>query len=119
MRTLRVLAAARVDAVAILAWTDEQLGLETARRYSRLLGQAYADLCKDPDRPGVTQPPQLEPGIRLYAIRHSLPRLTREDRLRTARHVVAFTFDSDELKVARLLHDSMDIPARLHGDVTD
>lgn len=119
MRTLRVLAEARVDAVAILAWTEDQFGLETARRYRQLLAQAYADLCQHPDRPGVTQPPRLEPGISLYAIRHSLPGLARDDRLRTARHVVAFTFNDDELRVARLLHDSMDIPARLRGDAPD
>ena len=108
-----------MDAVAIIAWTKDQFGLETARRYRGLLTQAYIDLCNAPDRPGVTAPPDIEPGISLYPIRYSLPRMVRGDRVGSARHVVAFSFDDQELRVARLLHDSMDIPARLRRNAPD
>ncbi len=40
-------------------------------------------------------------------------------RVQNPRHIVAYTFDSDTLRVLRLLHDSMDISAQLEESGDD
>jgi toxin ParE1/3/4 len=78
-----------------------------------LITQAYADLSKHPGRSGTQRLPGLLKGFWLYPIRHSLTHLAPERRLQTARHIIAFRYDDKRVEIARLLHDSMDIPSRL------
>jgi len=102
-----------MDALAVRRWSETEFGLAVAQRYLSLIAQAYADLAEKPDRPGVARLPGLSAGFWLYPIRHSLIRIQQDTRLRTARHVVAFRYNDDKVEIARLLHDSMDIPSRL------
>lgn len=113
MRDLFVLPNARVEAVAIYNWSLETFGRQTARRYPLLIAQAYLDLQTLPDRPGVKRSSELENGFWLYPLEASRRNFPVEDRVGRARHVIAFRYDATQVEIARLLHESMDIPARL------
>lgn len=102
-----------MDVLAIRHWSETEFGPLVAGRYLALIAQAYADLCRKPDQTGASLIPGLREGYWLYPIRNSLAQLRREDRVRTARHVVAFRYDDEKVLIARVLHDAMDIPSRL------
>ena len=113
MRQLIVAPLARVATVAILHATEAKYDAATADRYRALIQQAYVDLLADPRRPGVKSDRDIPADLRLYAIRHSRRRLAAGRGPRFARHVVAFRFSETAVEIIDLLHDSMDLPARL------
>jgi plasmid stabilization system protein ParE len=53
-------------------------------------------------------------GVHLCAIRPGRAQLPK-DRVGHPRHLIAFSFDASELRILRVLHESMDVEARL-GD---
>jgi plasmid stabilization system protein ParE len=91
----------------------------TARaRYALLIKTAYRDLLDDAERQGVSRSFQVSASQYLNHIRHARNRPPPGERVQNPRHIVAYKFDSDTLRVLRLLHDSMDIAAQLNeGDV--
>lgn len=113
MRRLDITASARRDTTAALRDSLRNFGPLAVDRYILLIDRAYADLCADPERPGVRPDPEVSPDIRLYPLRFSRKRVAAEDRVGRPRHVVAFRFDDMKVQIIRLLHDGMDLPRRL------
>lgn len=113
MRRLDITARARRDTAAALSDSLRNFGPLAVDRYILLIDQAYADLCADPERPGVRPDPELSPDIWLYPLRLSRMRVAAEDRVGKPRHVVAFRFNDARVQIIRLLHDGMDLPRRL------
>ena len=113
MRRLAVAIDARIEVAAALAVSYEKFGLAAANRYRALIRQAYCDLAENPNRPGVSAPPDIPADLRLYPIRHSGARVPAADRVGRPRHVIAFRFDDAKVEIVHLLHDGMDLPARL------
>jgi toxin ParE1/3/4 len=101
---------ARLDIQIILGASAERFGLDAGRRYRLLLERAIEDVATDPGRPGVSRPSD---DLRLYHIRHSRSQTGRGRRVQRARHVIVFRIRPDRIEVLRVLHDAMDLPARL------
>lgn len=113
MRRLEVSPDAEREIDDLLAYSEMRFGERAADRYRLLIDITLADLLADPKRPGVTAPPDIRAGLRLYPLRHSRARVPAPDRVGQPRHVVAFRFDDARVEIVHLLHDSMDLPARL------
>ncbi len=105
--TVRLSASAERDYVAILRWTRQHFGPLQARTYAATLQAAQTELCEGPLLPGSGSADEIEPGLRLlHVARHG----------RNGRHIVFYRADAEDTRiiVARLLHDSMDLPRHLH-----
>lgn len=102
---------ARRDLLDILAHSRMRFGLATGRRYRQLLEQAFVDLSDDPGRAGVSGRPGLPPDLRFYHLRHSRGRIP--ERVVRPRHLVVFRVSRKQVVVLRVLHDAMDLAARL------
>ena len=113
MRRLDLSPEADFEVEEILYRSAVEFGEVAAERYRRLLQAAFHDLVEHPNRPGVGTLPGIPAGLHLYPIRHSRNRVPTEDRVGRPRHVIAFRFDAVRLEIVHLLHDSMDLPARL------
>lgn len=114
MRRTKIAPLARVDAAAIIHHSLERFGPAAARRYRRLIQQAYADVAQAPERPGSRPFPG---GLRLYPLRLAARRLPAEDRVRMPSHLIAYRFDEELVEIVRVLHEAMDLPRRLAEDV--
>lgn len=113
MRRSHLTAGARRDVARILTWSETRFGKRQRRLYRLLLGQAFATLREDPDRPGVRTDPDLPSDLRLYPIRFSRADLPPAERVGRPRHVVAFRVEGDLVMILRVLDEAMDVPERL------
>lgn len=104
---------ALTDLRDILRWSRERFGAEAAKRYRTLLLQALQDLLEDPRRAGSQERPDiLADGVRSYHLLFSRRSVAGEP-VKTPRHFVIYRCRDGELQVARLLHDSRDLPRHL------
>ncbi len=119
MRRLVLTPQARRDAALALKDSRAKFGAIARARYALLIKTAYRDLLDNPERPGARCSPDLSATEYLYHIRYARNRPPPAMRVQNPRHIVAYTFDSDTLRILRLLHDSMDIAARLEEGIED
>ena len=50
---------ARSDIASILAWTEENFGPQTLKRYAKLIATAIEQIAEDPERAGSSQRPEI------------------------------------------------------------
>ncbi|NBB66030.1 type II toxin-antitoxin system RelE/ParE family toxin [Pseudomonas sp. ODNR1LW] len=97
----------------ILQASTEDFGQTAADRYRKLLSGAFHLLSRRPDQP-LSRSLLLDDGVvSLFHLRHARRLAPSEERVASPRHVVVYRYDSACLLVAQILHDRMDIPARL------
>ena len=111
-----VTAGARRDILLILTASRTQFGQAAQKRYRVLLEQAIMDVADNPNRPGVTSPPDLPHGLKLYHTRHARSRLPSAERVGRPRHFVVFRLVNEGIEILRVLHDAMDLPSHLSLD---
>jgi toxin ParE1/3/4 len=106
------------DIATILAESAARFGNAASERYERLIATALIDLAADPTRPGSRAAPELADGTRIYHLRGSRRRAgTGAGTVSTPRHFVLYrVLAPDLIGIARVLHDSMDLPAHATGD---
>jgi len=102
---------ARRDLLVVLGASHERFGAEAAHRYRRLINQAIRDAAENPTRAGVVAYSASE-NIFLYHSRHARAR-TAAPTVRRARHVVVFRVVGARVMILHILHDAMDLSARL------
>ena len=110
--------AAEADIESVLAWTHDNFGENARLRYEALMAQAIIDLADDPERLGSASRDDLLPETRTYHLWYSRNHVHSDiGRVRRPRHFVVFRFTAqDEIEVARILHDSMDLKSHLPPD---
>lgn len=115
MSRYRLSGPALEDIATILAESVARFGDAASERYERLIATALIDLAADPARPGSRAAPELGEGARLYHLRGSRRRAGMGvGAVGTPRHFVVYcVVEADVIGVARVLHDSMDLP--FHG----
>jgi toxin ParE1/3/4 len=115
MRALALAPAAERDIESILLWTQERFGEQARLRYEKLLSQAILDIAEDPERLGAQRRTDIGEGVRTYHLIHSRNRAAeRVDRVGQPRHFLLYrSGDEGSVKIARVLHDSMDLPRHL------
>ena len=111
---------ARSDIASILAWTGENFGPQTLKRYGKLIATAIEQIAEDADRAGTCQRQEIAdncPNLsHLYFSRTSAAGQVG-DRIRRPRHLLLYRVtESNTLEIGRVLHDSMDFQAHLPED---
>jgi toxin ParE1/3/4 len=96
-----------------MAQSRMQFGREAQLRYEHLLNAAMQDLAADPQRPGARQAESGSEGLWLYHSRLARPRLPAADRVGRPRHILVYRIVGEEVRIIRVLHDAMDLPAHL------
>lgn len=102
----------------ILAESAMRFGGAASERYERLIATALIELAADPGRRGSRAVPELAEGARIYHLRSSKRRARRSaGAVGTPRHFVLYrVLEPDLIGIARILHDSMDLPTYATGD---
>lgn len=108
---LVVAPAAEADFDEIIRTSVEAFGQKAAHRYRLLIQQSYADVLVRPARPQASGVPD---DLRLYPIRLSRLGVPAPDRVAQPRHVLVYRHRGDSVEIVRILHERMDIPARLN-----
>lgn len=111
---LRYQPAARADIKDALRWPLLHFGEKALRRYQRLIEVALSDIAANPRLTHSYESPGMQPGIRLYHLRHSRRRARVEGQIvREPRHFIAYQTESGDIVIVRLLHDRMEISRHL------
>ena len=109
----RLTHAAQADIASILAWSQEQFGLEARERYRALMVAAIRDVATRPDDVGNMPRPELGDGVFSWHLSQSRRR-SRGGVVRRPRHFLLCRREGDIVMIGRILHDSMDLPR--HSD---
>jgi toxin ParE1/3/4 len=106
---------ARSDIASILAWTEENCGPQTSKRYGKLIATAIEQVAANPAIAGASQRSEIVDDNRTYHLFFSRKAAGRAgDRIRHPRHFLLYRVtDANVVEIARVLHDSMELPAHL------
>ena len=106
---------ARGDIASILAWTEENFGPLTLKRYAKLIATAIEQIAENPERDGSSQRPEIAANCRTYHLYFSRKSAgLRGDRIRQPRHLLLYRATGpNALEIGRVLHESMDFQANL------
>ncbi len=106
---------ARSDIASILAWTLENFGALTMKRYGRLIQTAIEEVAANPEIVGSAARPQIAEPCRTYHLFRSRTKAGgRGDRVRHPRHFLLYRVTaSGAVEIGRVLHDSMDVEQHL------
>jgi plasmid stabilization system protein ParE len=98
---------------AILRTSAVDFGEASGARYRMLLTAAFRLLAQHP-RHAVSKSLSLDhETVRLFHLRHARHLPPPSERVSSPRHVIAYRHDDLRIEIAQVLHDRMDIPARL------
>ena len=102
---VRLGAAAELDLANILKWTAENFGPGQAHAYRDTIVRAIGELAHGPDVAGSRARDEILRGLRtLHIARHG----------RRSRHLLMYRVAAERIiEIARILHDSMDLPRHL------
>ena len=106
---------ARSDIASILAWTEENFGPQTLRRYETLMATAIEQIAENPERAGSSQRPEIAEHCRTYHLYFSRKSAGRAGaRIRQPRHFLLYRVpEANIVEIGRVLHDSMDLRSNL------
>jgi plasmid stabilization system protein ParE len=119
LRRLYVAPRAAADIDDLLFQSASRFGEGAADRYRQLVDYALVALLANPKPLATRSLPEMSSALFLYHLRHARNLPPPGARVRSPRHIVAYTFDADTLRVLRLLHDSMDVAAELEEGGAD
>jgi toxin ParE1/3/4 len=106
---------ARGDIASILAWTEEEFGPQTLRRYGKLIATAIEQVAENPELAGSCPRPEIADSCRTYHLFFSRKAAGRAgDRIHRPRHFLLYRVtESGIVEIGRVLHDSMELTAHL------
>lgn len=106
---------AQFDFKEILKRTLEEFGVQALEGYFELLVTSLEDLTENPSLHSSKVYETTKVSVRLYHIKNSKKRAAVNGKeVKKPRHIIAYNRKADgEIYVYRILHDAMDIPARL------
>ena len=107
----RLTHAAQADIASILAWSQEEFGVEARERYQALIAAAIRDVASRPDDVGHVPRPELGDGVFSWHLSQSRQR-SRGGVVRRPRHFLICRREGDLLVIGRILHDAMDLQRR-------
>lgn len=106
---IRLTQSAEDDIAKILAWSEDEFGVDAADRYEQLIDTAIADLAADPSRIGSVKPPELGPNASSWHLAMSKNHVPiPKNRVKKPRHVIHYYVETDIVTIRRVLHDSME-----------
>lgn len=113
MRQIRLSGSAQQDISGLLAHSAAMFGPRARERYASLIVAALRDAASDDEELITTLRPELGPDVRTWHLARS--RTTSAGGLvKRPRHLLVYRLDGEFMLVARVLHDSMDLPQHVH-----
>src|ERR1700730_2741753 len=105
----------RSDIANILAWTEENFGPQTLKRYGKLIATAIEQVAENPELAGSCKRPEIAEHCRTYHLFFSRKAAGRAgDRIRHPRHFLLYRVtESNVVEIGRVLHESVELPAHL------
>ena len=112
---------ARSDIASILAWTEENFGPQTLKRYGKLIAAAIEQVAENPELAGSSHRPEIAEHCRTYHLFFSRKSAGRSgDRIRKPRHFLLYRVtEANVVEIGRVLHDSMDLQTHLPEEYRD
>jgi toxin ParE1/3/4 len=109
---------ARDDILCILAWTHEDVGPQSLKRYQKLIQTAIEEIAANPELVGSVQRPEIAEHCRTYHLFHARKKAGgRGDRVRDPRHFLLYRVTGKNVvEIGRVLHDSMELEQHLPSD---
>ena len=106
---------ARGDIAGILAWTEENFGPQTSRRYAVLIATAVEQVGANPELAGSGPRPEIADNCRTYHLFFSRKLAGRAaGRIHRPRHFLLYRVTKPGIvEISRVLHDSMELKAHL------
>jgi toxin ParE1/3/4 len=106
---------ARSDIAEILAWTAENFGPRTMKRYAKLIQTAIEAVAADPQLAGSLERQAIAERCRTYHLSWSRKKAGHAgDRIRNPRHFLLYRVtESSTVEIGRILHDSMELAMHL------
>jgi toxin ParE1/3/4 len=106
---------ARGDIASILAWTEENFGPQTSRRYAAHIATAVAQVGANPELAGSEPHPEIADNCRTYHLFFSRKLTVRAaGRIRRRRHFLLYRVtEAGMVEISRVLHDSMELKSHL------
>jgi len=106
---------ARSDIASILAWTEENFGPQTLKRYAKMIAAAIEQVAANPELAGSSKRPEIAKHCRTYHLSFSRKSTGRVgDRIRHPRHFLLYRVtEANVVEIGRVLHDSMELRAHL------
>jgi toxin ParE1/3/4 len=106
---------ARSDIASILAWTGENSGPQTSKRYGKLIATAIEQVAANPEISGSSPRPEIANHCRTYHLFFSRKSAGRPgDRIRNPRHFLLYRVTKSRVvEIGRVLHDSMELQIHL------
>ena len=106
---------ARGDIVSILAWTEENFGPQTSKRYAALIATAVEQVGANPELAGSSPRPEIADNCRTYHLFFSRKSAGRAaSRIHRPRHFLLYRVtEPGMVEIGRVLHDSMELKAHL------
>lgn len=112
--SLRYFPAAREDIKETLRGSAANFGRQTTERYKKLLTIALLEIERNPLLKHSYEVRGLQPGFRLYHLKHSRERAAEGGRMvREPRHFIAYSVLKGETVIIRVLHERMEISRQL------
>ena len=106
-RSVSLAAAAQADLDNIAAWTTENFGPAQAESYIEAILDAIDELAAPTSPPRSTARDEIATGLRTLHMRK---------RGRRGRRFLLYSETADEVRIQRVLHDSMELSRHLAGD---
>lgn len=104
---------ARNDIAAILDWSHERFGAAGRRRYERLIARSLLAITNPVPPIGSRNADEIAVGLRLFHLRYARAEPDIESVGRPRHFVVYRLLEPDTVIVVRVLHDAMNLEARL------
>ena len=101
------------DIGQIIRTSRQKFGAQTGLRYRSLILAGIETLAENPVQRTARSHNDILGGAWLYHLRHV--RQAGPARIQTPRHLIAYTFDDETVRVQRILYDAMDLPRHLSG----
>jgi len=103
---------AKREFIAALEWSEKHFGEDAALRYQQLLRTAFVEIAENLEAPGS----KAVDGFRLYHLRHCRKKAPVKGLIvKSPRHFLIYREREGVVEIARILHDQMNIEAKLRG----
>lgn len=104
---------AALDIDGILQTSKRDFGAQAALRYEFLIATAIESLRTNPRQSAVKSSVETASGVCWLHLRAARKLAPAHQRIAKPRHILVFKVETDRLTILRVLHDAMDLSARL------
>ncbi len=106
---------ARSDIASILAWTEQNFGPQTLKRYGKLIATAIEQVAANPELAGSSKRPEISDKCQTFHLFFSRKSAGPPgQRIRNPRHFLLYRVtEANTVEIGRVLHEEMELQDHL------